>query len=482
MLPSHYNSIKNFVTYFLVFVGLYYKAQNVTIKGKAHKSYANRVIKLFSYEDYITNNLLKETQDTIELDGYFELKHQVNYTQPLLLKIDNVFAKLYVEPNYVYGITVPEIEKALDYNNGGELEVNIGIVGKDSTELNVLIYDYQNMENNLLIGKNNEFLSRPALFKKLDSLTIKCDKRYGKIKNPYFKNYYSYSIAAMNASLSRGENYLISKYILNKPIQYNHFEYMQFFNTCFKGYLNAIASKKKGQTLYNMINDQANWEQVNTFLKTDDFLKNDSLRELVALKNLWDFYYSADFNPDAVEVVVSQLQQSSKIKMHKNIANTMLTAFNKLQAGSEAPTFNARSKNGTIGSLSNFKNKWVYLNFFSTKNEATLKEMAKISALKKLYGDKLVFISICVDDSLKSYTNYLNTNSKFDWTIWYNNDKQFTQTAKEKYNVIGSEAYFLINNFGYIAQSPALAPSAGIEYKFNALFKIKRRQTKTGIR
>ena len=69
-----------------------------------------------------------------------------------------------------------------------------------------------------------------------------------------------------------------------------------------------------------------------------------------------------------------------------------------------------------------------------------------------------------------------------DWTIWYNYDKSITKTAKENYFIAGTEAYFLIDNFGYLAQSPALSPSGGIEYKLNVIFKIKNRTTKTGIR
>ena len=75
------------------------------------------------------------------------------------------------------------------------------------------------------------------MFKRADTLKKICDKRYQKINNPYFINYIDYSIASINASVSRGENYLINGYIANKPIQYNHYEYMQFFNACFKGYL-----------------------------------------------------------------------------------------------------------------------------------------------------------------------------------------------------------------------------------------------------
>ena len=435
----------------------------MTIKGKAHVSYANKQIQLYSYSDFITNIQVKETQDTIESDGFFELHYQTDFTQPIILKIENVVAKLYIQPNFVYGITIPEVEKDLDYKNDAELEVNIGIIGKDSTELNALTFDYQEQYANMFILKNNQFLSRPLLFKKADSLKLTCEKRYKNIKNDYFKNYVDYSIASINASASRGENYLINGYIVGKPILYKHFEYMQFFNTCFKGFVTAMGSTHKGQSLYNIINVQANWNQLSTFLKQDKFLKSDSLRELVAIKNLWEMYYSADFSPDAIEAIASQLNVATKITEHKKITSTMLIYFNKMQAGSQAPSFSARSKDGTIGNLSNFKNRWIYLNFFSTKNIESLKEMPKIAALKKKFADKIIFVSVCLDDSLKSYITYLKANPKFDWTIWYNYDKSLTKTAKENYFITGTEGYFLINNFGYLAQSPAPSPSGGIE-------------------
>lgn len=458
-------------------------SQNIVIKGKAHPSYKGKIIQLFTSTDFITNIKQRENQDTIQNDGYFELAMHSDYTTPVILKIDNVTAELYVQPDFVYGITIPEFEKGLDYNNDAELFVNIGIIGTDSTELNALTFDYQELYNKFFMTKDNRsYISGPAMYKRADSLKKVCDKRYARIKNNYFKSYYDYSIASINASVSRGENYLIGNYILNKPIQYKHSEYMQFFNACFKGYLNSVASMRKGQSLYNIINVKASYDQLDKFLAEDKFLKNDSLRELVIIRNLWDFYFSPDFVPDAVATIVSDLNGRTKNSQHKKITSTMMSYFNKMQPGSMAPNFQAKTKSGSLAEFNSFKGRWVYLNFFSTKNAESLKEMPKIAAIKKKLGDKVVFVSICLDDSLKSYTNYLKANPKFDWSIWYNYDKNISKTAKENYFVTGNEAYFLVNNFGYLVQSPAPSPSNGIEFKLNSLFKPVKKNTKTGIR
>lgn len=454
----------------------------MVIRGKAHTSYAGKTIQLFSETDYITHLKQKESQDTIDADGYFELTFQTSYTQPVFFKIEQATAQLYVQPDFVYGITIPELDKDLNYNNGAELPVNIGIIGNDSTELNALIFDYQEQYNTFFITEDNKFLARGSMFKRVDSLEKTCYKRYAAVKNQYFRSYVVYSIAGINASISRGEHYLIHSYISNKTIQYTQYEYMQFFKACFKGYLNTIATQQKGRSIYNIINSKADYPALLNFVRQDKQLKNDSLRELVIIQNLWDFYFSSEFVPEAIENLVSQINTKTKNKEHKKITATMLSYFNKMQVGSPAPGLSAMAKDGTLGSLSAYKGKWVYLNFFSTKNNESLKEMIKIVSLKKKFGYKMTFLSICVDDSISTYKAYLKANPKFDWPIWFNNDKSLNKTAKENYFVTGTEAYFLINNFGYLAQSPALSPSQGIEYKFNVIFRIRQKNTKTGIR
>jgi len=457
-------------------------SQNVTIRGKAHSSHANKRIDIFTYQDFITKLKLLEASDTIGADGFFELKFHTSYTQPVFIQINNYIGKLYVKPDYVYGIIFPEIAEEFKYYENAELPVNIGLVGHDTTELNMLILDYEALYTEVFTPKGNEFLNHHKLFKRADSLKVLCDKRYAGIKDDYFFNYYNYQIAGINASLSRGEKMLIQNFIADKKIQYHNYEYMSFFNSCFSNYLNTIASSKGGTTLYKIVNQDADLTQLHQFCMKDQFLKNDSLRELVIIKNLWDMYFSPEFNPEAIETLTSRINTTTKNEEHKLLTDYMLKNFFKMQPGIPAPMFFARGRLGGVESFEKTKGRWTYLNFFSTKNNESLKEMAKIAALRKKYMDKMNFVSVCVDDSLSSYTEFMKQNAKYDWPIWFNNVGGVKKTAKELYNVVGSEAYFLINRQSVLALSPATSPSKGIEFKFNAIFKPTRKTTKPGIR
>lgn len=482
-LQKHGLFIKPLFTYlfFILFLPCGF-TQTITIQGIAHQSYAGKIIQVFSERDQITHLEQKEAIDTIASDGYFEVQVVSNRIQRLKLKIEQATFYLYVQPDFVYGITVPEIDPALKYDNDAELILDIGILGHDTTELNVLMMDFEKLYNGFFAGDEERFLSRQKMFKRADSLQKVCDIRYLPLRNDYFKAHVKYSIASINASVSRGENYLINGYILNKPILYTNKAYMDFFSSCFTGYLKAASTGKSSQSLQNLINSETNYQRLSVYFKDDKFLKNDTLRELVILHNLWSFSFEEDYDQNAVKKLISQIAAETRVEEHRRIANNMLGFMNKLLVGSDAPLFSARAGNGKMGSLQQFKGKWVYLNFFSTGNVQSLREMPKIASLKKKFGDKVVFLSICLDDSVKSYLNYLRSNPRYDWPIWFSNEKGLSKTAKEAYFVSGTEAYFLISNFGALALSPAPSPSEGIEYRFNLLFKPKRKNTKTGIR
>jgi thiol-disulfide isomerase/thioredoxin len=454
-------------------------AQNITIKGKADASHIGKEVVLSDFSDYITYTRTKESVDTVDADGYFELKLQSKITKPILINIDNLIGKIYVQPNFVYGIYFPGKDSLNNNQEGTETTVDISVYGKDSTELNALIVDFNTQYNQLFTKRQDAYLSPAKLNAILDTFLLTSKKRYASIKNSYFKTYLEYSFADFFSNISRSKTILYNQYIDKKPIQYNNFEYMQFFNTHFKGYLKAFASTKSGGNIYNSINAFADYNDLKNQFKSDRSISNDTVRELLILKGLIDFYYSPDFDKKQVQSVIEQLYRESSIAQNKQIAGNMLQAVYKLQPGAPAPDFVAEDRTGIKVNLSTYKGKYIYLNFFSTESDNSMKEMQKIIDLKKKFNDKITFVSICLDDSVSAYNAYLKANPKQNWVILHQSQNS---TAKQAYNIQNFSGFFFINNLMQLAQSPALMPSEGIEYKFNALFRTRKKNTIPGIR
>ncbi len=463
----------------LAFAGF---SQNVKIKGKAHSSHKGKAISLLAYSDLVTYTRVREAVDTIDKDGFFELELQINHTQAVQLQIGNLFGKLYIQPDYVYAITFPGKDSTLDIRGETETNIDIGIISGDTTELNTLVIDFNRVYNTVFQNAANQFLNKTRVFQKLDTVKLICSWRYKKNKNKYFKSYVEYNIAELNSNASRSKTFLASNFIANKPVQQNQYEYMAFFNAFFKGYLESYSSGIANDNIHHLINTTGQYKDVKAFVKNDPLLLNDTLCELVVIKSLWDYYFNPQYDREQVIAVIEQFFEATKIPDHKKIAGNILQIAHQLSVGSKAPNFSASDRTGKTISLSDFNKHYVYINFFSTKNIESMKEMPKIAELVKKYVDKVVFISICTDDSLKSYKNYLKTNPKYNWTILFNNSAPKGYTAYELYNLKAIPAYFFINSYGNLAQSPAQSPIQGFEYKLKALFKPKKKDTKIGIR
>jgi hypothetical protein len=473
-----YNNMR-FILFFLLYTAVVCNAQNITIKGKAHASHIGKEVVLSDFSDYITYTRIKESADTVDKDGYFELKLHSPVTKPILINIDNLIGKIYVQPNFVYGIYFPPTDSLTNNQEGTETTVDITVYGKDSTELNALIIDFNTQYNNLFVNTKDGYLSPMKLNALLDTFLVATKKRYQHIKNPYFRTYIDYSFADFFSNISRSKTILYKQFIDRRPILYDNYEYMQFFNTHFKGYLKAYASTKNGGNIYNSINAYANYGNLQKQFKADESVKNDTVRELLILKGLIDFYYSPDFDKQQVQSVIEQLYRETSIQEHKKIAGNMLQATYKLQPGAKAPDFVAEDRVGIKVNLSNYKGKYIYLNFFSTQSDNSLKEMQKIVDLKKKFNDKITFVSVCLDDSLKTYRAYLKANPKQDWVILH---QAQNSSAKQAYNIKTLSGFFFINQQMQLAQSPAIMPSEGLEYKFNALFRPRKKNTIPGVR
>ncbi|MCX8080009.1 MAG: hypothetical protein N3F09_02090 [Bacteroidia bacterium] len=467
--------------FFLLLFCLFFYSHASVIRGRAHITHAGKVIEAYTYKDFITQIPVTLDKDTIHHDGFFELEVGVHKTLPVFLKIHNVTIKMYVQPDYVYGVIIPEFDESVYVFRHREHFVALKLISHKDDELNTLILDFDSLYQFTFFPDREKFLNKTMLYRLIDTLKKKSDERYKNIKNTYFNHYREYFLANLNVSISRGEKAFIHHYLLKRYIQPDDYEMMELFRTSFKDYLKSISASQAGASLYRIINEFASYEKLNEWCKKDEFLKKDTLRELVMIYNLWNFYYEPEFGQQQVKSILSQLQNITKIQTHKNIIQNMMTLWNKLLPGSAAPTIYGLGLKKEMLSSEKLKGKWIYFNFFSDKNENSIKEMGIIHQLYKKFGNKMYFISMAVDMTHDEYLRFIKKYPQYKWNIWFNDAQAIANHASKAFSLTGNEAYYLIMPSGEFALSPAPAPSEGMEHRLNAIFKIKKKHI-TGIR
>jgi len=445
-------------------------AQQSFIEGNA-KFYKGKEISLYSYSDLITYTTVKESSDTIDENGLFKLTAYVNKPACFQLRIDNKISKLYMLTLFKYGVTFPPPD-TLNYHNPTTDESIDLIIHGDSTELNARIIDF-NAQFDEFWKNNYIYFVTKKLHGKLDSFQLKMIERYKNVRSNYLKTYITYSFALIDNNTGRHRNQIASRYLINQQIDYHNYEYMDFFNQFFKQYLQSLSSGKLGNDLIGIINEDGNAKALNQLLKNDSWLQNDSLRELVMIKGLYELYYVPDFSQINIQSMIEEIISSTTNQEHKLICINILRIFKNLQSGSLAPDFAAKDINGKTYALSDFNKQYIYLNFFGINSIESLQELKKLEKIVGEYKNYITFISICTDNSSSDeLKQFLKKNTNYKWLFL---DAGKRPDILTQYVIKNPNSFYLINREHYLVQSPAKKPSEGIEFKFREMFKPRRK-------
>ena len=84
------------------------------------------------------------------------------------------------------------------------------------------------------------------------------------------------------------------------------------------------------------------------------------------------------------------------------IANNIQHKLTYLTPGTTAPEFDVVDRNQQHHTLQDFKGKPVYIHFWSNNSTESIREMVLLDGLHKKYGEKIVFLSIKVDQKQPS--------------------------------------------------------------------------------
>lgn len=167
---------------------------------------------------------------------------------------------------------------------------------------------------------------------------------------------------------------------------------------------------------------------------------------------MWDFgsYPFAD-----VEKVYHQFISTCSSPFLKDTLQKYYTAMKRLKPGSPAPGFTLKNEKGKTVSLSDFKGKVVYIDFWGVECPPCIYDIQNhVPQLHERYKNKeVVFINICVDakeaqwkEALEKYgLNGVNLIAE-GWT---------NHPACKAYNVSGIPHYILVDKNGRIADNNA---------------------------
>lgn len=451
-------------------------------------SYVGKYAILNTSQDPLTYSNKKLGKQLIDSSGKFSFKVDTNIVLKAYIDIGSTSGFFYIDHSTKdYYIYFPTKNSDTRLNNNS---VSLIFDSLENNELNTLILEFNYRIDGFLYGdtlsKQRLILQDDSFKDSLNQLKKILIKEYRPIKNKFFHEYIKYTIANleqlyMGRGMLKNKIYLFETYINNKPILYNNDAYFDFFKLNFEHFfMTNIGSIDK---IRHAIDNYSSSKKLDEVLVNNPFLRNDSIRELVTILNLNKAYYRNSFNSYNIKSILNQILESSTIKEHQLIITNLLKQYSLLTPNSKAPNFTLYTpKNDTVN-LSDFLGKYVYVQFWSTWNQASLQELKIMEDMETKYGKYIYFISISLDENEQDFIDWRVRNHQYNWTFaHYKGENDLLMN----YAIKSVPSYVLIDQKGNIVDAHAMGPApnyprASIDKTFFFIKKKEEPNTKRNV-
>ncbi|HCQ29458.1 MAG TPA: hypothetical protein DIU39_04165 [Flavobacteriales bacterium] len=457
-------------------LSFYANAISTTIKGIA-KDFAYNEIKIYVVDDYLTKHQTRILKEKISSDETFSTTFDLQQITQVIIKIQDKTAKIFMEPGKVYDIILSyneELNKGRIYDRFLTLKFKF----PNPKDINYQIAKYNMQYEDFVYKHKATFTGRSP--EEIIPLIEKYKKHwYEKLKsidNSFVKRYIIYSIANLEAAMDvsynaytvkfdpkRHKAQVFKEYLQNKRVDYENPQYMEFFKDFFKDEFLTLATSLKGYPMHDAINKYASYDSLKTVVQKLPAYKNDTLAELFILNGLREVKNNKWFVRKNILKIIHQIEKKGVNRQNRQIAHNLLLKIeqlNRLKKGNPAPEFTLTDVNGNKVSLSDFRGKHVYINFYASWSIPSLKEMKIMEMQYPKYKGVVEFISIATDGYIEDMKEFLKDNPGYTWTFLHYSDNS---DVLEDYEVITVPKYIFIDDEGKILQAPAGRPVGNAE-------------------
>lgn len=455
--------------YFIVLLNFQTMAlnPNVIVRGTAVNG-AGKVVDLYGYTDRLTFSEKLLDSDEIKADQSFELKMFVNYPTLIFIQIENYSQSFFVEPGRTYELYIRRFDWDLDEHRNVFLQpepLPVEFLNVPSNELNVAIGRIESVIDSFVYENvaHFDYKFKPD-HKYFDTLAQLVNKIVPDGDNNFQNRYKRYRLATLRYDLRFAtRKKMFDSYVSGQQIMYYDENFMDFFFNLFQ------SSVSRGNK-YVLMSDMVRWVNsgdLTTMLDSlglDPLLRNEQIRELVALQALKESYDIRGYDRDAVVKMVELLGGRSKFPEHVKLANNLVLNFKNMEVGAEVPEFELPDVDKNYVSMNDFKGKWIYLSFVRVGDPNSLREIETLAHFKdSIYAksDNVVFITVACDREFQKMYHFLKNNKKgkaYNWT-WLHFNGNFK--LLEKYEVVNYPTFLLINPDGKLQYNVTPTPASG---------------------
>jgi peroxiredoxin len=434
-------------------------------------SYGGEKLDFLTYSDMISFREMTIASCTISDSGDFKCTAGLEETRLIFIRLGVYNCIFYAEPGLIYQLQLPQKREKTEAEQMNPYfeDITIHLIARpvgttvdrpipgENEDLNILIRSFNDAFNpfyyKYVVNAFTNEVDQQEIKKAIQSIT----EPFADIHHPFFKTYMEYRLGLLQHYGARqSSSRIIDDYFKMKNVFYHNPAYMELFNEIFYDYFDAFAAENPQVNLPLIINREINLDKLIGTLQKEKVFSNDTLLEMVLIKNFYDCFYKDTYSKPGILILID-----------KSVISDIKQEITRLMAGTEPPPFKLYDKDSILIGLDDFQGKYIYLSFCNSFSYYCIREFELLSDLNSRHSEHLTIITILVDDNWQSMKDLLKANN-FNWTfLHYSSHPEIIN----EYEVKAYPSYYFIGPDGKLIASPAPSPLEGFE---QYLFKTMR--------
>lgn len=427
-------------------------------------AYAGVNILFETYDNFIIPSTVSLTSMPINDDGTFDFTFPLSETTFAFADLGRYRASIYLEPGKSYQLVFPPFQPKTETERLNphfqQEEVLLGIANTESRLLNRNITEFD-AELAYILSEHSLQLFLESDTSKTREFHSTLDQRYT-YDHPVFLRHKQLAFLRLWQPAFRRQERQLMADLMKTPVDYQLPIYWKVFSALFKGFFpNGFQTEVRPQVL-NAIGQGLAFQQIVDTAMLDTLFTNRALTEIVLMNGLYEAYYNKTLTETTILKVLNNAISEASTMQTREMARQFFQKTAMLRPGTEAPGFQLTDIKGQRIKLSDYRGKFVYLNFMHTQNYACQKDLMVLEQFYSLMHKELEMVTIVLDESFESMEQFVKDHP-YKWDFLH-----FATSPQilEAYNIMAVPAYYLIDPHGRLSLSPAPAPEENFRERF----------------
>ncbi len=440
----------------IFFISSFFLANAVpsTLTGVA-KSYAGKTLTLKMYTDQLVKDERILSEVNIDSTGFFSFVVDIVSPIQVHIPMDLYNGFIYLEPGKQYKIKLPEyVEKSLPQKLDPYFvptDYLLEIEGLERGDFNYQMmefeeaFDFFTMKH-LVYGSDPDSIQ--ASIAELKNLFSDLNNRF-QIR---FKEY-RYLLLTNLSPQNPQDSIILQINQLGADVENPAF--WDTFDNVFSDFIQKSGDNKEEYAIFRKIVEDGNAKMLFALLKNRYGITDNYLRELVAIKWVSDLINVDDFDKFKVIELLRKLGGGIQMEQNRELLASVITKAAANSIGFPAPDFMGTDPKGKQHFLSDYKGKYVYLNFGNTRIDQTQKDLNVLLRFYDNYKKDLVIINLFLYDTPEQVTR-IAAPYKDKMIFLYIAEPDL---LRKSYNVQNIPSFFLLDKSGNFLMTKGADPN-----------------------